>query len=335
MSRQMTLRQVRGNTWVIRSWLLIPLYKLDEHRCILLDSGLPEQQGELDGLLKEAGLTCVGILGSHAHMDHAGNNAFFQKTYGAEIALSLGEAGTHAGPLSLQCSVGNLSPAQMRRDTTLGGPTAVADVVIWPEDRQVILCGAEFQVIHTPGHSADHICVITPDRVCYLGDAVMTGRTLFRSKFPFMVSVEDYLQSLRLLREIKAEAFVAAHGGVYPEILPYIDMELRFLHRRMGEILALAEGEFTVEDLAVRIGHAYRISPRSVEDALYFERASQTYLHYLLDEGALEAVLVEGRVRYRKTPKARNLERRRDTAVLPKPGQLILGRAMSKKRVEE
>ena len=330
----MTLRQVRGNTWVIRSWLLIPLYKLDEHRCILLDTGLPEQEEELDAFLKEEGLTCVGVLSSHTHMDHAGNNAFFQRTYGAQIALSLGEAGIHVGPLGLQCSVGNLSPAQMRRHASLGGATAVADVVIRPEDRQVKLCGAEFQVIHTPGHSADHICVITPDGVCYLGDAVMTGSTLFRSKFPFMVSMEDYLQSLRLLREVRAEAFVAAHGGIYPEILPYIDMELRFLHRRMGEILALAEEEFTVEDLAVRICRVYRISPRSVEDALYFQRASRAYLHYLLDEGALEAVLIESRVRYRKTPKARDLERRRDAAILPRPGQFSLGRTAGKRGVE-
>lgn len=297
----MTLRQVKGNTWVIESWLVIPLYKLDDRHCILLDSGLPRQEAELDALLREEGLTCVGILNSHAHMDHAGNNAFFQKTYGAQIAMSLGEAGIQASELGLRVSIGNLSPAQLRSHKSLGGSNAVADVIIRPEDRRLTFCGAEFQVIHTPGHSPDHICVITPDGVCCLGDAVMTGRTLFRSKFPFMVSMEDTLRSLCLLREVRAEAFVAAHGGVYPEILPYVDMELRFLRARMREILLLAEGEFTLEDLAVRIGRAFRIRPRDVNEALYFERASRAYLHYLLDEGHLEAFLRDDRVRYRRT----------------------------------
>ena len=34
----MELRQVKGNTWVLDSWELIPLYKLDAHRCVLLDT---------------------------------------------------------------------------------------------------------------------------------------------------------------------------------------------------------------------------------------------------------------------------------------------------------
>ncbi len=335
MSAPMTLRQVKGNTWVIESWLLIPLYKLSDRRCILLDSGLPRQEGEIDALLRAEGLTCVGILNSHAHMDHAGNNAFFQRTYGTQIALSLGEAGIQSGPLSLQASVGNLSPGQLRSHQSLGAPLAVADVVIRPEDRQVRFCGAAFRVIHTPGHSADHLCVITPDGVCYLGDAVMTGRTLFRSKFPFLVSLEDTLRSLRLLREVRAEAFVAAHRGVYPEILPYIDMELRFLRQRMREILALAEGEFTLEDLAVRIGRAYRIRPRDVQEALYFERASRAYLHHLLDEGYLEAMLCEDRVRYRKTLKSRESERRANGVILPRPGLFSLGKAAGRSGAEE
>lgn len=297
----MTLRQVKGNTWVMESWLFIPLYKLDDRHCILLDSGLSQQEGEIDALLRREGLLCVGILNSHAHMDHAGNNAFFKKTYNAQIAMSLGEAGTQSGPLCLQTSVGNLSPGQLRSHKSLSTPLAVADLIIGPEDRQVTFCGAEFQVIHTPGHSADHICVITPDGVCYLGDAIITGRTLFRSKFPFMVSMEDTLRSLCLLREVSAEAFVAAHGGVYPEILPYVDMELRFLRERMREILLLAEGEFTLEDLAVRIGRALDIRPKDVSEALYFERASRAYLHYLLDEGNIEGFLRDDRVRYRRT----------------------------------
>ncbi|MBP1758308.1 MAG: hypothetical protein H6Q61_557, partial [Firmicutes bacterium] len=43
----MTLRQVKGNTWVMESWLFIPLYKLDDRHCILLDSGLSQQEGEI------------------------------------------------------------------------------------------------------------------------------------------------------------------------------------------------------------------------------------------------------------------------------------------------
>ena len=40
----MNLTQVKGNTWVLEGIQLIPLYKLDDRRCILLDTGLLEER---------------------------------------------------------------------------------------------------------------------------------------------------------------------------------------------------------------------------------------------------------------------------------------------------
>ncbi len=36
----MKLTQVKGNTWVLEGLEFIPLYRLDDRRCILLDTGL-------------------------------------------------------------------------------------------------------------------------------------------------------------------------------------------------------------------------------------------------------------------------------------------------------
>ena len=55
----MELRQVKGNTWVLDSWELIPLYKLDAHRCVLLDTGTWDQRDELEAALDAAGLDPV------------------------------------------------------------------------------------------------------------------------------------------------------------------------------------------------------------------------------------------------------------------------------------
>ena len=70
----MKLTQVKGNTWVIEANQLIPLYRLPEHRCILLDTGLREERDELEQALLQAELTPAGILCSHAHIDHCANN---------------------------------------------------------------------------------------------------------------------------------------------------------------------------------------------------------------------------------------------------------------------
>ena len=39
----MELTQVKENTWVIEANQLIPLYRLDSRRCVLLDSGLLQE----------------------------------------------------------------------------------------------------------------------------------------------------------------------------------------------------------------------------------------------------------------------------------------------------
>lgn len=94
----MELERVKGNTWVLKSWELIPLYQVDDTRCILLDTGTVDQRAELEAALDQAGLTPVAILGSHAHIDHMGSYGYFQKTRGAVLALTLGEAGQLFSP---------------------------------------------------------------------------------------------------------------------------------------------------------------------------------------------------------------------------------------------
>ena len=63
----MKLTHVKGNTYVLEGWGMIPLYKLDDTHCILLDCGLTEERGKIEETLAENNLTLVGIIVSHAH----------------------------------------------------------------------------------------------------------------------------------------------------------------------------------------------------------------------------------------------------------------------------
>ena len=116
----MELEQVKGNTWVLKSWELIPFYKLDDSHCILLDTGLNDQREDLEGSLREAGLTPVGVICSHAHIDHMGNVAYLKQIYGTQLAMSLGEAGHQMSYLGLNITNYLMSPGGR------GGVTAAA-----------------------------------------------------------------------------------------------------------------------------------------------------------------------------------------------------------------
>ena len=71
---------------------------------------LGEEREELEEALRSAGLTPAGVLCSHAHVDHCGNNRYFQETYGAQIALTGPEAGMCANLLTLKCYFLTLPP---------------------------------------------------------------------------------------------------------------------------------------------------------------------------------------------------------------------------------
>lgn len=297
----MELEQVKGNTWVLKSWEMIPLYKVDDRHCVLLDTGYYDQREELEAALQAAKLTPVGVLGSHAHIDHMGSYGYLQKKYGAQLALSLGEAGQLFSPLALHLEYYNLPVESFPEYPELSGVTCLADRIILPQEDHISFCGAEFDIIHTPGHTVDHICVRTPDNVLYLGDAVMTGRTLHQSKFPYTYDMKEYLHSLGLLRQEQADHYIVAHQGVYQELLPLIDLELRFLTERMRELLELVDGSTTPKEMTASICQTYHLLPRGLRDLAYYELASQTYIHYLCGLGMLEPYIAGVQIRYRRT----------------------------------
>lgn len=319
----MELKHLKGNTWVLDTWALIPLYKLDDHRCILLDTGMWDQEAELDEALQANGLLPVGILCSHAHIDHMGNNAFLKRKYGTKLAMSLGEAGQIASPMGLQLQYYNLAMASFPDFPELGTAPCLPDRVILPGETTIDFCGATFEILFTPGHTVDHICVKTPDNVLYLADAVMTGRVLHRSKFPFALNMETYLDTLGKLRWAEADLYVAAHKGIYTDILPFIDLELRFLTSRMTELLALIGDRTTPKAFTAAICQAYRVHAKSIRSLAYFEQAAQVYLHYLTSTGDVEAFVEEDTIYYRRTPLSFQRQQDREKVILPKTGQLF------------
>ena len=177
----MNLTQIKGNTWVIEASELIPLYRLDDSRCVLLDTGLPGERDELDDTLRSAGLTPAGVLCSHAHVDHCANNGYFQAKYGTKVALTFPEAGMCSSLLTLKCYFLTLSPGTVERESSCMLHTP--DVIIPPADGPFSFCGADFRIVHTPGHSSGHVCTVTPDNVCYTADSLLS-RELLEAKLP-------------------------------------------------------------------------------------------------------------------------------------------------------
>ena len=289
----MKLSQVKGGTWVAEGIELIPFYKLDDRRCILLDSGLVEEREELEEALLEAGLTPVGILCSHAHVDHCGNNGYFQEKYSLPVALTAPEAGMCSGLLNLKCYFLTLPPSIVERESTCMIHTP--DVIIPSVDGPFSFAGAEFTILHTPGHSSGHVCVITPDKVCYTADA-MLSHDLLNAKLPYNLSQSLAEASREKLRGLGCAAFIMAHRGVCSgeEADGLIDANRELFRRRAEEILSLITHPMTFSEINQAACQHYQLFTQKPRRALRFERNIRFFVEYLLDEGKLEMVCHRG-----------------------------------------
>lgn len=293
----MTLTHVKGNTWVIEANQLIPLYKLDERRCVLLDTGLLEERDELEGTLRSAGLTPVGVLCSHAHVDHCANSGYFQKEYGAKIALTYPEAGMCASLLNLKCYFLTLSPGTVEREASC--MIHKPDLLLPVSDGSFDAWGVRFQIVHTPGHSAGHVCTVTPDNVCYTADALLSSEML-GAKLPYNLSQQMALASREKLRGLSCDFYVMAHRGVCSgaEIGPLIDANQALIHRRAEEILSLVGRPMTASQIAEAACLHYKLLTHKPSRSLRFERNVRFFIEYLVDAGRLDEVCQNGATYY-------------------------------------
>ena len=281
------IKQVHGSTWYIDSPVIIPFYRLDESRCILLDTGTWHFREAMENTFEKYSMVPVGILGTHTHYDHYGNAAYFKEKYGSITALPIGEAEMSRSIYGVKSYLFCFSVGQVIKDKKMQAIPCETDIIIREDQEEVSLCGSVFKVIHTPGHSIDHISVITPDGVCYAGDALMCGHSLHASKLPYAFHMEMSLMSLEKMRSIKSAYMILAHRGILKA--PYddiIDENIHVMNREIEHAADIINRQMTVEEIYAAIQKEMGLSTDTVEKALDLERFLRPYLEHLIDRGS-------------------------------------------------
>lgn len=169
---------------------------------LLIDSGPFHVAGELETAF--ADYSVQQIVNTHHHEDHIGNNIWFQEHSGVKAAL----AHELAVPL-IEDPVpwaGHMPPY---RHLAWGEPLPSKATAI---NTYVETGNYRFNVIHTPGHSPDHICLLEPDRGwLFAGDIYLSDEvTTLRSD----ENVKIMLQSLKNLLQYEFDMLFCASGRV-------------------------------------------------------------------------------------------------------------------------
>ena len=292
---------VAGNTYVLDFPVLhLPYYKKSETEIILLDTGLKrEHEAALLGFLEEENLTVSGILCTHAHIDHVGNAAWLKEKYGCPIAMPKVEAEIVSSLLNLKIFYGTY-PMNRIRDH-FGHMVIKADRFIEETETEILFQGVPFSIIHTPGHSAGHIAITTPDDVTYLGDALISEEVMRSSKLPYAHILSKDLMSKMKLYHVRSSWYILAHKGIYTDIKDLITDNIYFYKNRAEEILKVIEKPMTFEDILKSLSRSMRICITTPFKYIAVERMLRCYIEYLEETGKITLVLEEDFLKYTKT----------------------------------
>jgi len=235
----------------------------DEGGLVLIDSGwaLEAARRALTSALATlgAGLGDVrSFLVTHIHRDHYTLAVQLRREFGGTVSLGLGEqqaiaalSGGTAEPFSPQLAELRASGAAVL--ITKLGDTARA----LPGG-----AGRTLTVLPTPGHTRGH--VVFRDAAAgllFAGDHVLPHITpsIGFEAVPSAHPLQDFLQSLRLVRSLPDMRLLPAHGPVTPSAHARVDELLAHHDDRLGRCLAaVAAGSATAYEAA----HALRWTRR-------------------------------------------------------------------------
>jgi glyoxylase-like metal-dependent hydrolase (beta-lactamase superfamily II) len=211
----------------------------------VIDPGPVDPRHRDEVMAKIADRTAVMVLVTHTHPDHA----------------------PLANPLARELGAPAIGYS--------AGPEFEPDLVV--EDRSQLGIGAlRLEVIHTPGHSVDHLCFLVDD-VLFTGDHIMGGSS---------VMVEDmgsYLHSLARLRGLGLTRLHPGHGDDMDEPDAVIDWYIAHRRQRHEQIYeAIAGGASTIPEIVETV---YADVDRSLHPLA--ARSVSAHLELLREEGRI------------------------------------------------
>jgi glyoxylase-like metal-dependent hydrolase (beta-lactamase superfamily II) len=213
-------------------------------RAVVLDPG-PIIDVHLAAIIHALGdLEPVAVVVTHTHPDHA----------------------PAANPLGERFGVPVLGFAP--------GPSFVPTDTLADGDLVTVVDGTVLEAVHTPGHTADHLC-FRAGQVLFTGDHVIGGST---------VIIEDaaaYLRSLERILRLEPGRLYPGHGEEIPDAAATITAYIAHRIERERQVLtAVVAGARTVSEVVDAVYGA--VGPELADAAAMQVR---TQLQKLVDEG--------------------------------------------------
>ncbi|BFG00048.1 beta-lactamase-like protein 2 homolog [Drosophila madeirensis] len=182
---------------------------------ILIDTGdedVPQYIEHLNDVLRKEQASIATIILTHWHHDHVGG---VKDIVGSRLADN-------------DCQVFKFR----RTDVSDACPEIPAHIQLQPlsNNQEFSVEGANMRVVHTPGHTTDHIAIAMDEGTLFSGDCILgEGTAVFEDLY-------EYMRSLDTILKIQPLRIFPGHGNVIDEPVPKIEYYINHRNNREQQI---------------------------------------------------------------------------------------------------
>jgi glyoxylase-like metal-dependent hydrolase (beta-lactamase superfamily II) len=185
----------------------------------LIDTGFSKKRPEIETDLQKAGCTTENlqlIILTHGDFDHTGTAAYLRQKYGAKIAMHPADVGMVENGDLFYSRKANFLTKDMGKLILVLLNTRLKEVDRFTPDFNITEAfdlsayGLNAKILHTPGHSAGSISILTSEGNLFCGDLLENKKE--PAKGSLLPDKAGFDNSLKKLRQLEINIIYPGHG---------------------------------------------------------------------------------------------------------------------------
>ncbi len=277
----MELTKLGEKTYCIQNPANIGIYKLDDEKICLIDTGNDKESGrKILKIINEQNWQVECIINTHSNADHVGGNKFIQDRTNCKILSSKIETAIINNPELEPALLYGAMPLNELNNKFLLAKESDCQVIDnnLPE-------GLEYFTLK--GHFIDMIGIKTSDNIYFLGDSIFSEETINKYHIFFIYDVEKYLQTLDFLETLNGTFYIPSHVKPLTDLKELIKLNKNKINEICNAILNACQNPITTEEIIKKIFDTYNLEININQYAL-LGSTIKSYLTYLNNQNRVE-----------------------------------------------